>query len=236
MEPQAPAATPRRKTSKSAKVLKALIAELDAQIVTCEKSSKAADLLLEKCQLSKRLLDAEEADEATQSELQIEQLTRQHSEDSRRNLELTEQNAELVRKVNERLIEYLPDPQHQATASELVALRNALQNVLSFIATLAEETRAELAVRIQESHPAIAETVCRSIKIDYGAVLRFTESPESTLKRLQIARDSNGVIIRAVLAVKHPPPVTPEFNPETFVPDTRSAEEKLRDAKAMTRH
>jgi len=72
------------------------------------------------------------------------------------------------------------------------------------------------------------------VNVDYGALTRYTTSSESDLRRLQTARDSNGVLVRAVLAVNYAAPVKPQAL-AVFIPDTRSAEEKLRDAKASVR-
>src|SRR5712692_258265 len=92
--------------------------------------------------------------------------------------------------------------------------------------------RAETAVRIYQSYsPTAAESFCRLARVDYRALDSYMGYSESALRGLQSARDSNGVIVRAVLARKFPAHVTPQA-PETFIPDTRSAEEKLRDAKA----
>jgi len=103
-------------------------------------------------------------------------------------------------------------------------------------AGLTEDAKAETAVRVSQScnSPRAVESFCRLVKVDYGALTRYTTSSESDLRRLQTARDSNGVIVRAVLAVNYAAPVKPQA-PETFIPDTRSVEEKLRDAKASVR-
>lgn len=199
-----------------------------------EKSSKAADLVLERCQLLKSVHALEANESESESAARIAELENQTTTAAARIAGLETQNAELGKQVKERLVDYQPDPEHAKTANERDMLRIALEGILSFIASLPEETRAEVAVRMYQSHPAIAETVCRSVKIDYGAVINYTTYSEANLKRLQTARDSNGIIIRAVLAVNYPAPAKPEA-PEAFVPDNRPVEEKEREAKEYAR-
>jgi hypothetical protein len=127
----------------------------------------------------------------------------------------------------------VPDPNHAAVKDS----RDALESIVTLLAaTLAEDAKAETAVRVSQScnSPRAVESFCRLVNVDYGALTRYTTSSESDLRRLQTARDSNGVIVRAVLAVNYAAPAKPQA-PVVFIPDTRSADEKLRDAKASVR-
>ncbi len=221
------------KKSKAVKELRAIMAQIDSLIPSLQdKPSKIADLIIEKSGIVRDVHALETADSESEQERRISELESETKIAAARNSELERENAELQRKANERLVEYQPDPKHAETATERDTLRNALQGILGFIASLPEDARAELAVRIYQSHPAIAETVCRSVKIDYGAVIRYTEASEPDLKRLQTARDSNGVIIRAVLTLKYPPPAN---KPDELIRDSRSVEEKLQEAKEYGR-
>jgi len=114
--------------------------------------------------------------------------------------------------------------------------RDSLESIVALLAaTLSEDARAETAVRVSQScnSPRAVESFCRLV-VNYGALTRYTTSSESDLRRLQTARDSNGILVRAVLAVNYAAPAKPQA-PAVFIPDTRSADEKLRDAKASVR-
>jgi hypothetical protein len=55
------------------------------------------------------------------------------------------------------------------------------------------------------------------------------------LRRLASATDVNGSVVRAIVNVKYPPAPAKKTEVPAFVPDTRSVEEKLRDAKRSVR-
>jgi hypothetical protein len=59
------------------------------------------------------------------------------------------------------------------------------------------------------------------VKVDYGALDQSTACTEPELRRLQTVRDSNGVIVRAVLAVNYAAPVKSQAL-TVFIPDIRS--------------
>ena len=127
----------------------------------------------------------------------------------------------------------MSDPNHASVKEE----RDSLESIVDLLAaTLAEDARAETTVRVSQScsSPRAVESFCRLVNIDYGALTRYVTSSEPDLRRLQTARDSNGVLVRAVLAVNYAAPAKPQA-PVVFIPDTRSADEKLRDAKASVR-
>jgi hypothetical protein len=58
---------------------------------------------------------------------------------------------------------------------------------------------------------------------------------ELYLIRLASATDVNGSVVRAIVNVKYPPAPAKKTEIPPFVPDTRSVEEKLRDAKRSVR-
>jgi hypothetical protein len=78
--------------------------------------------------------------------------------------------------------------------------------------------------------------VLQAAKIKFDVLVRMLRCPEAELKRLSVAKGPEGVTIRAILKVnfRYPPPPVAGA-PAVYVPDTRSGEEKLRDAKASVR-
>jgi hypothetical protein len=167
--------------------------------VTCDKSSKSADLLLEKCQLTKRLLDAEEAEGATEIERQIAQLNGQHAEDGRRISALEEQNAELQRRTSatQAVVDPEVEAQHKA--------HGYLIDCVTAMATLDYSTRLRIVKHIIDDR-----SVPSWKTIVFEELLGHPRRPSNEPK---IASEPT----------------------EEFVPDTRSAEEKLREAKAWAR-
>ncbi len=231
----APTATaPRRKSSRTRRDLQATIAQIDTLFpALANKPSKQADLLCEKASAIKTLISLETEERETERDILVKELEQQHAIEQRRIAELEQQNRELQVTALTRAVVTVSDPNHAAVKEE----RDALQSIVALLAaTLAEDARAETAVRVSQlcNSPRAVEFFCRLVNIDYGALTRYTTSSESDLRRLQTARDSNGVIVRAVLAVKYPAPAKPQA-PAVYVPDLRSAEEKLRDAKASVR-
>ena len=68
-----------------------------------------------------------------------------------------------------------------ATIKSLIALeseeRDALESIVTLLtATLAEDARAEAAVRVSQScnSPRAVESFCRLVNVDYGALTRYT--------------------------------------------------------------
>jgi hypothetical protein len=85
-------------TSKQVKELRAAIASIDSLLPTMEKSSKAADLLLERCQLLKSVHALETGDSQSESATTIAELENQTAIAIARVSQLETQNAELQRK------------------------------------------------------------------------------------------------------------------------------------------
>jgi hypothetical protein len=223
----------------SIKALQELVKQMDTLFPTLN-GKEAANLLIEKASIIRQQIEMEDTAEerkagalaAGQAE-KITALEQKSSASAAKITELEQQNRELQAKASTPRIECIPDPNHATVKEE----RDALHGIVTLIAaTLAEDARAEAAVRVIQScsNPAAVDTFCRLVKIDYGALVDYATYTESALRGLQSARDSNGIIVRAVLAVKYPAPVKPQA-PVVVVPDLRSADEKLRDAKASVR-
>lgn len=99
----APIAVPRKRTktstSKQVKELRAAITLIDSLLPMMEKSSKAADLLLERCQLLKSVHALETHDSESESAARIAELGNQTIAAAARISQLDNQNAELQRKL-----------------------------------------------------------------------------------------------------------------------------------------
>jgi hypothetical protein len=220
----APTVTPRRKTSnvrstKAVRELRATVAQIDSLLpALADKPAKQADLLIEKSATIKSLIALESEERETECDIRLKELEAGHEADSRRIAELTQQNRELQTLASTRQVVTVSDPNHAAVKEE----RDALQSIVALLAaTLAEDARAETAVRVSQScsSPRVVEYFCRLVNIDYGALTRYVTSSEPDLRRLQTARDSNGVLVRAVLAVNYAAPVKTEA-PAVFIPQT----------------
>ena len=99
----APIAVPRKRTkktstSKQVKELRAAIASIDSLLPMMEKSSKAADLLLERCQLLKSVHALETNDSEFESAARIAELENQTTTAAARISEPEQQNAALQRR------------------------------------------------------------------------------------------------------------------------------------------
>ena len=73
-----------------------------------------------------------------------------------------------------------------------------MESMVALLAAgLTEDAKAETAVRVSQScnSPRAVESFCRLVKVDYGALTRYTTSSESDLRRLQTARDSSSPVV-----------------------------------------
>ena len=101
---------------------------------------------------------------------------------------------------------------------------------------MSEEDKAEVAVKslMTSASLSVGKSLCRLLGIDHQNLAGYLAYSESEFTKIRELRNANGILARAVLAVKYPAPVKPQ-GPAVFIPDTRSAEEKLREAKASVR-
>ena len=240
----APAATstviPRRKASnvrstKAVRELRATVAQIDALLpALVDKPSKQADLLCEKASAIKILISFDTEERETDQDIRIKELEAGHEADARRISELEQQNRELRVTASTREVVTVTDPNHAAVKEE----RDSLESIVALLtATMAEDARAEAAVRVSMtcSNPRVVEEFARLTGIDYGALIDYATYTESALRRLEHGKDFRAALVRAFLAVKFPAPAKPQAPAGVFIPDTRSADEKLRDAKASVR-
>jgi hypothetical protein len=198
----------RRKTSKARRDLQATIAQIDALLpALADKPSRQADILCEKASAVKTVLALEAEERETEQELRIKELEAGHQADSRRIAELTQQNRELQVAASKREVVTITDPNHSAVREE----RDGLQHIMVHLAaTWADEMRAGAAVKAFQScrNPAVVETFCRAINVDWRALEHYMGYLESPLRGLRMAKDFNGVLVRAILAEKFPPPAS----------------------------
>jgi len=229
--------TPRRKASapRAVKEIRSTLAQMDQVLPELEAKQKAA-LLTEKGSLLKTLFtlereteQAEQAEESAKMTQRIAELSEQLSVSAARVKELERENARLTTLAGTRKIEYVPDPNHASVQEE----RTSLMHVM--VSGLDEPALVEMAVRVSQScSPGLLERFCQVARIELWNLKRFLGASEQDLKKWAGAKDSAGTIVRAILAVKYPAPVKKTETP-VFIPDTRSGEEKLRDAKASVR-
>ena len=233
-----PVTATRRKASapRAVKEIRSTLAQMDQVLPELEAKQKAA-LLTEKGSLLKTLFtleretgQAEQAEESAKMTQRIAELSEQLSVSAARVKELERENARLTTLAGTRKIEYVPDPNHASVQEE----RNSLMHVM--VSGLDEPALVEMAVRVSQScSPGLLERFCQVARIELWNLKRFLGASEQDLKKWACAKDSNGVIVRAVLAVKYPAPAKTQAPAGVFIPDTRSADEKLRDAKAYVR-
>jgi hypothetical protein len=226
---------------RAVKEIRRTLAQMDQVLPELEAKQKAA-LLTEKGSLLKTLFtlereteQAEQAEESAKMTQRIAELSEQLSVSAARVKELERENARLTTLAGTRKIEYVPDPAH---ASVQVSLESQRRVVTLLVAALSDndQTRMEVAVRVVQScNQVTAEEFCRTLKIDMSSITRFLQCSEAELRRLASATDVNGSVVRAVLTVRFPAPVKKAAEVPAFIPDLRSAEEKLRDAKRSVR-
>jgi hypothetical protein len=183
-------------TSKQVKELRAAIASIDSLLPTMEKSSKAADLLLERCQLLKSVHALETSDSESESAARIAELENQTTTAAARISLLEQQNAELQRKA------VFVDPEFEAQRKA----HGYLIDCVTAMATLDHATRLRIFKHV------IDESGVPSWKaIEFEKLLGHPRSPSNE------------------------PKMASEPTAQPFVPDTRSVEEKLREAKEYGR-
>jgi hypothetical protein len=201
-----PTATGTRRKSKARRDLRTTIAQIDNLFpALADKPSKQADLLCEKASAIKTLLALEAEDRQTEQDIRVKELEQQHATDANTIAELKKQNRELQVTASTRQVVTVPDPDHAAVKEE----RDLLHRVItSIVASMSEEDRAGVAVKglMSTANVAAGQSLCKLLKIDHWNLRGYLAYTESDLRRLQTARDSNGVLVRAILAEKFPPP------------------------------
>jgi hypothetical protein len=239
METQ-PTTQTRRKSSKTRRDLQATIAQIDALFPElADKPSKQADILCEKSSAIKTLLSLEAEDRETEQDTRIKELEAGHEADARRIAELEQQNASLrVTRIPETVT--IPDPEHVAVRRQ----NSELINVLNFIAENlgTEHQRAQMAIRIiQSCSPEAAKIAVPLLGFDYIDYARMLLKTERELLQIISSAQCEGTAVvaaKAILAVRDaavPKKAVDPVEPSEVILDTRTGDEKLREAKEVAR-
>jgi len=243
MEAQNSPATPtRRRSSKTRRDLQATIAQIDTLFpALADKPSKQADILCEKASAIKTLLSLEAEERETEQDERIKELEQQHDGDARRIAELEQQNATLrVRPLPEAT--KVPDPEHAAVRQENALLTNLLK-VVAEMPT--ENERAQIAIRViercsQEAARLFVPLLGLSYQ-QYAQMLMTYKTEEQLRHAISVAQCEGPITIFAKAAIalrdREAGKKVARQDPDErrYIPDTRSAEEKLREAKETAR-
>jgi len=245
MESQTTIVTPtatRRKSSKTRRDLQATIAQIDTLFpALADKPSKQADILCEKASAIKTLLSLEAEEREIEQDQRIKELEQQHEADDRRIAELEKQNAALqVRPLPEK-VEVL-DPEHAAVRGENARLTNLLKAIAASFGT--EHERAMMAIRVIQSCPREAAEMFVPLLgfsyQQYGQMLMTYKTDEQLRHVISVAQCEGPIVMfaKAALALRDGEAhktVARDSDEQRYIPDTRSAEDKLREAKESTR-
>ena len=241
-----PAAPPRRKASKARRDLQATIAQIDAIFpALADKPSKQADILCEKASAVKTLLSLEAEERETEQDIRIKELETRHEGDARRIAELEQQNAALRASLIPETVK-IPDPEHAAVRQENARLSSLLKVVAESIPT--EHERAQVAICvIERCSQEAARLFVPLLGFSYQqyAQMSTTYKTQQQLNYVISVAQCEGhavIFAKAALALRDRESgkaseavARPDPDERRYVPDTRSAEEKLREAKELTR-
>jgi len=240
MEAQPTTPTRRKPSSKTRRDLQATIAQIDALFPTlADKPSKQADILCEKSSAIKTLLNLEAEERETEQDIRLKELEARHEADASRVAELEQQNASLrVTRIPETVT--IPDPEHAAVRRQNGELTSVLKFIAENLGT--EAQRAQMAIRIiQSCSPEAAKIVVPFLGFDYIDYARMLLKTERELLQIISSAQREGTAVvaaKAILAVRDrsatKKAVDPVEPPEV-IPDTRSGDEKLREAKELAR-
>jgi hypothetical protein len=228
--------------SKTIRELRTTIAQMDALFpALADKPSKQADLLIEKSSAQKNLSSLEADERETEQDARIKELEQQHEGDARRIAELEQQNAMLrVRPLPEAI--KVPDPEHAAVRQENARLSGLLKSIADSFTT--EHERAMMAIRaIQHCSADAAKVFVPMLGFTYAEYARMslTHKTAEQLNHVITVAECDGpavVFAKAALALRDSEAhktVAQGSNEQRFIPDTRSAEVKLLEAKESTR-
>lgn len=204
------------------------------------KDGKRADVVIEKAGVLKTLLQVEIDEKHDEALVESQRLQEQHTADTATIDTLKSRVAELESRTNEVKTVTVSDPE-TARVKELNA---ALENLLRVLASriTSDDGKAQMAVRVLQACPASAARLfLPMLGLDYTEYARMMLNYSTERELLRIVENAvNGDgplsrFARARLAVNHQAAIAAKPKSQPFVQDTRSAEEKLAEAKAMTR-
>jgi len=233
----------KRRKSSARRQLEEAVKQFDDCLRSQElKDSKRADVITEKTGILKILFQAETDEKRDEALFENERLKKEHEADAATIEELRTRISELEPKTREVKTVTVPDPE----AAQIKELNSALSDLLKLLASgmTSDDEKLKMAVRVLQSCPeSAAKVFLPMLGLDYkqhaGMMLNY--KTEWELRNI-VERAVNGDgqlsrFARARLAVNYPTKTvaTSAKNiKQAFVPDTRSAEEKIAEAKAMT--
>jgi hypothetical protein len=238
-----PPTPPRRKSSKARRDLQATIAQIDALFPALgDKPSKQADILCEKASTIKTLLSLEAEERENEQDQRIKELEAGHEGDARRIAELEQQNAALQASLIPETVK-IPDPEHAAVRQENARLTNLLKVVAESIPT--EHERAQVAICViercsQEAARLFVPLLGFSYQ-QYAQMLTMYKTQQQLNYVISVAQCEGPAVVfaKAALALcdreSSDAVARQDSDEQRRIPDTRSGEEKLREAKEMTR-
>ncbi len=204
------------------------------------KDGKRADVVIEKAGVLKALLQVEMDEKHDEAVVENQRLQEQHATDAATIEALKRRVAELESRSNEVKTVTVTDPE-TARVKELNAALDSLLRVLASRIT-SNDAKAQMAVRVLQACPVSAAKVfLPMLGLDYieqGRMMLNYKDERELLRVVEGAVNGDGPLsrfARARLAVNHQTAIAAKPKSQPFVPDTRSGEEKLAEAKAMTR-
>jgi hypothetical protein len=231
----------KRKKSSARRQLEDTVNQFDDCLSSQDlKDGKRADVLIEKAGVLKTLLQVEIDEKHDEALVESQRLQEQHTADTATIDTLKSRVAELESGTNEVKTVTVSDPE-TARVKELNA---ALENLLRVLASriTSDDGKAQMAVRVLQACPApAARLFLPMLGLDYTEYARMMLNYSTERELLRIVENAvNGDgplsrFARARLAVNHQAAIAAKPKSQPFVHDTRSAEEKLAEAKAMTR-
>jgi hypothetical protein len=204
------------------------------------KDGKRADVLIEKAGVLKTLLQVETDEKHDEALVETQRLQEQHTVDAATIEQLKARVTELESRTNEVKTVTVSDPE-TARVKELNA---ALENLLRVLASriTSDDGKAQMAVRVLQSCPEPAARLFLPMLgldyVEYARMMLNYKTDRELLRIVENAVNGDGPLsrfARARLAVNHQAAIAAKPKSQPFVHDTRSAEEKLAEAKAMTR-
>jgi hypothetical protein len=202
------------------------------------KDSKRADVVIEKAGVLKTLLQVETDEKHDEVLIENQRLQEQHATDAATIDNLKSQVAGLESRANGVKTVTIVDPETARVKDSNAALDSVLKVLASRITS--EDGKAQMAVRVMQScSESAARLFLPMLGLNYVEYARMMLNYKTDRELLDIVEKAvnDGPLsrfARARLAVNHHTAVAARPS-QPFVPDTRSAEEKLAEARAMTR-
>jgi hypothetical protein len=234
------ATKPQRRRS-ARKQLEDIVKQFDDCLSSQElKDGKRADVVIEKAGVLKTLLQVDIDEKHDEALVENQRLQEQHTADAATIDTLKSRVAELESRATEVKTVMVSDPETVRVKELNAALENLLRVLAGRITT--DDGKAQMAVRILESCPeSAARFFLPMLGLNYSEYARMMLNYSTERELLRIVENAvNGDgplsrFARARLAVNHQAAIAAKPKPQSYIPDTRSAEEKLAEAKAMTR-